>query len=285
MSDIVLFLEEDHSYWLHGERMTSATTFIGGFAPEYEHNYWVSYKAVQRVMGEKKFKDWKKKYFKGKRHPNLSRYLMKAFQEISITDYEIAREAIGREWRDKNLRSTTKGTQFHKKMEDKFLEEGVSINPFTEEEYEVITWDKTFDNESYPEGMDKMPDGFYPEALLFNAKWRIAGQADMLWIKTIDDKRYFWVDDFKTNEKKPGPKESYFNMYREPIEYLPCSKYNAYSLQSSLYSYMLEEEGFIRADSAITHITNYDESTADRIPVPYLKDEIKAMLKYQDLLG
>lgn len=283
MSDIVYFIEDDHSYWIRDRRLTSATTFIKQFAEPYPQDYWLSYKAVEKVMGDE-FRDWKDKYFKGERKPNLKWYLKLAFKDISLKEYSEAREAIKLKWKTKSELSSSRGTAFHEKMEKSFIDTKWSINPFTGKKFDTIVWDKYMDNESYPGGLKELPDGFYPELLIYDLETGIAGQSDMIWIETIDKVRYVDSDDWKTNEKRPNPKGSYFDMYREPISHLPCSKYVTYSLQSSLYAYMMEKEGFVRRHGAITHVVDYDENKVEQIEVPYHKDEIESMIKYHQQL-
>lgn len=61
-----------------------------------------------------------------------------------------------------------------------------------------------------------------------------------------------------------------------PLEHLVCSKFNQYAMQISLYSYLLELQGYSVCETAIFLIRAKGE--VDRIDVPYLKDEAELVL-------
>ncbi len=94
----------------------------------------------------------------------------------------------------------------------------------------------------------------------------------------------FDMDDFKTNIDKgiefyPGEKVSE-KWCKYPIEHLPNCSYIKYSLQLSMYSYMFSLlSGRKPRKLTITYIPPVDKLNYVKIPVPYLKREIEALLK------
>lgn len=270
----VIFDEKSHKYWLNGSRLISGTQVYRLFSKPYNEEYWLSYKAIQSILGEKKFKEQKKIMFKGQVSPKIEDMIMLMLPPDSLEKYSVERQKFKIDWEKERVRASTMGTAFHKEREDEDIKNGFAINPFTEETVKVVSWEKKHDNESYPGGLKEMPDGYYPEALLFDEEYMVAGQADRLFIKTIDDIRYFYLDDYKSNKEKPVFKSWGFSNCLEPISHLVDCKYNAYAIQSSVYSYMLERQGFVQAGAAITHVTDYDVEKMELIKMPYYKEEV-----------
>jgi ATP-dependent exoDNAse (exonuclease V) beta subunit len=183
-------------------------------------------------------------------------------------------------WEEISKKACEKGTNFHKGKESHLLSldgivkedrviQVVDINKFTEPNIDYST----------------LPDGVYPELILWNHYWGVAGISDII----IIDGDYFDVDDYKTNKKID--KESYCHpkyghkMMKPPINHLMDCNYTHYALQLSLYAYMLEKLTGKKARNLSfhhhpPHIDNPDMVSVEGIKytVPYLKSEVIAML-------
>lgn len=176
------------------------------------------------------------------------------------------------------------GTDFHLKMELQDIENGFCINKFNNKSYKTITFEKTYDNEAVKEDMFDIEDGYYPEFLVFNHDKKIAGQLDKLFVETIGDKRYVDIDDWKTDEEivlKPTffDKRDGLAKFKFPLDHILDCNHNQYMLKISLYSWMLEQAGFIIRDTRFTHVVIDKEdlsiiSSKDYI-TPYKKGEIE----------
>jgi hypothetical protein len=183
-------------------------------------------------------------------------------------------------WEEISTKACEKGTNFHKAKEARMLStDGISkedkvlpvvdINKFTEPNIDYAT----------------LPDGVYPELLLWNHYWGIAGLADII---TIDGE-YFDVDDYKTNKKIDKTSYSHprygHKMMKPPINHLMDCNYIHYSLQLSLYAYMLEMLSGKKCRSICFHhhppqVGNPDlvQEEGIKYKVAYLKSEVLAML-------
>lgn len=174
------------------------------------------------------------------------------------------------------------GTAFHKKKEIASL----GYIPIDSDIKQPISTDYS-----------ELEDGLYPELLLWNDEYQIAGQGDEPYIESIGLKRYVDIKDFKTN--KEIKMESYkdwkkgYQMMQGPLKHLQCCTYTHYQLQLSLYGWMLEQHGYIVRNLIVEHYplrtpvnlltgeggeVDY-EQTPILYHMKYLKKEIQDMLK------
>lgn len=92
----------------------------------------------------------------------------------------------------------------------------------------------------------------------------IAGQIDYLTTNKIVD--------FKTDKKI-----EYSNKYQTlkyPLNHLDDCEFNKYSLQVSIYRYLLEEQGIILPENDEIIWFNFRNPSYKKIQIPYLKDDI-----------
>jgi PD-(D/E)XK nuclease superfamily len=93
------------------------------------------------------------------------------------------------------------------------------------------------------------PDGVYSELLLWNHEYQIAGRADKVILSTHKSGyRFAHVHDYKTNKKLSTsswftPGEGYRRL-KYPLAHLMDCDMVKYSLQMSIYQFMLEQMGF-----------------------------------------
>lgn len=183
-----------------------------------------------------------------------------------------------KEWAKKGADACAKGTKFHKKKEDTMLSSaGIvsdtgytpvnNINAFTEPNIDYT----------------KLPNGVYPEMLLWNHYFEIAGLADIV---TIED-GYFDIDDYKTNKKIEQisyfhPKTGYKRM-KYPISHLMDCNFQHYELQISIYAFILEEMGLKPRKLMFHHHPPGDtpdsvQEEGIKYELTYRKAEVLAML-------
>lgn len=151
----------------------------------------------------------------------------------------------------------------------------------------------------------QLPDGIYPELILWSHKYRIAGRADKIILhtskytaaKTMYGKTYKAeiytrsadVDDYKTNETLHF--ESFYDhtnkkhlMMLGPLSHLQDCSMNHYTLQFSLYQFLLEEFGFLPGERTLIHYPHEIEGLGTPNPkpykLPYLRNEVIAMLNH-----
>ena len=60
----IKYYDKPHKYYIDGEEMISATTFIGKFKEKFEEDYWSKRKAKERGITQKEIlAEWKHKAF------------------------------------------------------------------------------------------------------------------------------------------------------------------------------------------------------------------------------
>ena len=160
---------------------------------------------------------------------------------------------IKAEWREEKNVAADRGTHYHSVKEKQALASGKAINPFDDKFYVTIKPTKApgKDKESIP-SLASLLDGYHPELILFNHRFKIAGTADKVFIETIDGIRYIDIDDFKTN--KTIKKTNSFQKMRPPLDKLDDCNYNHYRLQICIYAWMLEQEGYKVRNTSFTHL-------------------------------
>lgn len=188
-------------------------------------------------------------------------------------------DQIKQEWEINTKKSTDYGTLIHSCIEgyiknDKTL---IENNPYKDCCYNGY---KTVTNLIGNIGLKS-------EVLLYNDTYKIAGQSDIVQITNgFKKKRYdntvtptINILDIKTNKKI-----EFFSEYDEylkyPLEHLHNCNYNIYSLQLSLYAYILST---MNPDMKIGLLSlihyNKDDNIWISIHCPYMLYEVKALLK------
>ena len=154
---------------------------------------------------------------------------------------------------------------------------------------------------------DQLPNGIYPELILWSHKYKVAGRADKIILHNgpfkvtreyepgkfyeywTNEQRAADVHDYKTNETLHF--ESFYN-YRDkthvmmlgPLSHLMDCSMVHYTLQFSLYQFLLEEFGFLPGQRTLIHYPHEIEGlgTPDPKPykLPYLRNEVITMLNH-----
>lgn len=145
-------------------------------------------------------------------------------------------------------------------------------------------------------GMENMyywPDGIYPELLLYNHQYHLAGRADKVRLVTYrSGRRWAFIEDYKTNKAiKKTPwydKETGYRKLKSPLSHLNDCSHALYSLQLSIYQFMLEEIGFQVGTRTLLHYpvlpTGLESYPGERVKKPikykldYLREEVIALL-------
>lgn len=120
-----------------------------------------------------------------------------------------------------------------------------------------------------------LPDGKYPEIVVYNHDYRIAGTIDLLTIQRKNDINTITITDYKTS-KAINQKGFQGQRMLEPLSYLEDCNYNHYALQLSLYAYILENYGFTIENLYLLHLKENEEV---EYLMPYMRNEAELMLK------
>lgn len=286
----IYFIADGHSYWLDSSdhlsthkipkepglviRLNSVGSFFGQFFPDFDRDYWLTYKALQKCDPDG-FSVVKARYKQSK--PSAAEFFPAVMSTIDVSDFFAIRKQLAEFWEFKRVNSAFLGSQFHSVLEKQAHDSGFMINCWTGERQNLVTWEKRFDNESYSENLMDLPDGSYSELLVFDLETGIAGQIDECFIKSKGKKRYFWINDHKTNEEKPGkssPEKAF-----DPISHLNTSKHTKYSMQVSIYAWILKKAGFIPAEIGYTFYEKYDQKCYENVKVEPFFTEIEKMFQ------
>lgn len=252
----VYFIDEDHSYYYNGEKYKSNSSVIKSLEPDPFNSDLTSKICAIKELDIVLYNDIKKnaggyipekivKMYEGTLHSH----------EKGL--YEETALSFVKKWNDKSQL----GTDFHLKMENLDKENGKCLNKYNKKVYDLIPNEipEGVDNIAYSENMYDIPDGYFPEFLVFDHDLGIAGQIDKLFVETTNGVRYVDIDDWKSDEKidvKPTffKKGKGYDRMKFPFDHLYTTKYYIYTLKTSLYAYMLERAGFTIRDIRFTHV-------------------------------
>lgn len=180
-------------------------------------------------------------------------------------------------WENNKNKACVRGSAFHKIKED--LANHADFFKHNSRDYPTRYFNQVTDQNP---GIDysQLPDGAYQELTIFNRRWMIAGQAD----KVIKDHQYVDIDDYKTNGNfetvsyKP-PRGSYRMMKRPVGHHMDCHL-GHYTMQLSVYGWMLEQFGLIVRQLRVLHYLILEEDEKRIMKYVALKAEDK--LKEED---
>ena len=211
---MVKFDEASHRYSHNGDRYTSATQLIDLVANKFDTKGQAARMAIQHGQTPE--------YWEGK-------------------------------WRRLSQEALDKGTALHLQQEELLTARGVDVDEgkvYRVQNADLISSVGTPDYFYWP-------DGVYPELLLWNHEYKIAGRADKVILSTHKSGyRFANIQDHKTNKKLRDawftPGEGYRRL-RYPLAHLKDSDIIKYTLQMSIYQFMLEEMGFRAGKRVLLH--------------------------------
>lgn len=185
-------------------------------------------------------------------------------------------------WKKETDISLVRGNKLHGKEEQFLYNQGYTMihdKPFI-----------VFNMNLYRSPVDygTLPDGVYPELKLWRHDWKIAGRADKPTFETVFGTRYAHVEDYKSNKRI---RDRAFNGRRmlAPLEHLEDCELSHYTLQLSIYQFMLEYFGFKPGIRRVIHfghaIDDLPEPSPQPYELPYLRDEVIAMLTHLKQTG
>ena len=163
------------------------------------------------------------------------------------------------------------GTEVHKLMEQEIKDKvPESINSFeerTRNKYiQGCLWLEKFDENEYDEFIQA------PELIMYDEELGLAGTIDLAVFK---DNKVTLID-YKTNKKIS--KDCYGKKGYKVLKDMDASNINKYSLQLTMYAYMLERKGWEIDKLILVHLME-DKYKEYEIPYETYKIAIKEMIK------
>lgn len=286
-----IFNEEQHTYKNNQEGYfyTSVTTLVSKYKQPFDNDYWSLYKAGQKILGisEDNKKDYSKLLlkagldFNNKTIDNL-RSALKIVLGIYYEDVNKEQVVTQQSWKTISKEATDRGTEVHKKKETNLLESGIDLSRYG------LTINVVTESLEHIVNLFELKDGVYPELMIWNNKYRIAGISDKVTIDTVGSTRYIDIDDYKTNKKIDTT--SYLNTTTgihtrmlAPVDDLMDCNFIHYSIQLSFYAYFLELFGFVVRNIKFTHIKlNETNEIVEEQPyyVTYLRPQVIRILEH-----
>ena len=188
-------------------------------------------------------------------------------------------------WRTHNQRSLDRGNDIHDRQEQFLYNRGFT-RITGDREYAVRRVPFSDATKRRKISPDQLVDGCYPELKLWRHDWSIAGRCDKPTLESVLGTRYAHIEDYKTNKaiEENGFIDKFGNerMMLDPISHLPDCEFTHYSLQLSIYQYMLEYFGYQPGIRRLIHFPHEIEGLGTPNPrikeVPYLRNEVVMML-------
>lgn len=268
----VVFDEASHRYTSHkGHEYISVTSLIKQYTPPFDADFWAAYKALKDVLTAKG--EWREYLDKvgGWENVVAAARMDKTFlhkKEVSVRKKEYLAE-----WDENRDKAARAGTKFHKAREEETKKDLVFDDTFIPVigEIDLLQVNET----SRKIGLPKITDGLCTELLLYDDELEVAGQAD--WVLLKDGEVF--IKDYKTSKEikmKPFGEE----VLLHPLETFPNCNFYIYSIQLSLYAFILERAGYKISRLTIEHIDRSTFETIATYPAEYHRDAVIKLLTH-----
>lgn len=189
-------------------------------------------------------------------------------------------------WNQEADRSITLGNWYHEQREKDLLE----CDTLSYEEHTLNIYRCAYDDQGYKVATDqRIGDGVYPEFFLYLPSAGIAGQSDRVTVSggKIDILDYKTNKEIKTQSFKNFEGISQKMLY--PLNHLDDCNYNHYTIQLSVYMYILLRHNPMLSAGNLTlqHIIFEEDYDKDPYGYPiYLKDDngnpiVKDVIQYK----
>lgn len=264
----VVFDEASHRYTCHkGYDYISVTTLIKQYTPPFDADFWSAYKALKEVLTAKG--EWRAYLDKvgGWENVVAAARMDKGFKYKK--DVVARKKEFLKEWDENRDNAAKAGTKFHKAREAETKKDLLFDDTFIP----VIGGDDVLSLNRL--SGKKITDGLCTEMLLYDDELEIAGQAD--WVLLKDGEVF--IKDYKTSKEikmKPFGEE----VLLHPLESFPNCNFYIYSIQLSLYAFILERAGYKISRLTIEHIDRSTFETIATYPTKYHREAVIKLLTH-----
>lgn len=268
MSLAIAFDEAQHKYRRRGTEYISVTTLIHRYCEPFDGEYWSVYKAVKDVLS--KYHEWQNFKWSCGGWENVvgtynSRKVKPHWQEV-----QARKQYYLDKWAEAGRIARDKGTKVHKDLEDE-INDSISIK---HEGGEVMI---PTPGVAMHDPLTQERNAVIAEPIVFNDRYQIAGMVDRV------DKRGQVIDITDHKTSKEITKVAFMDkVLLDPVQHIPDANYYVYSLQLSLYAWMLEQFGYKIGKLQIGHRNRETGELIEMYPVSYLKKDIELILMHYD---
>ncbi len=265
------FNKEKHQYSKEGKIYTSVTTVIKKYEQGFDGPYWATYKGCKEIIIEKLGDDawfrykkraggWDKvpEFFKKEGHALHKEILERKNQFLHAWDVAAHNARVA-------------GTAVHKWKERQVLKDS-GLLPVQGNSVRIDC-----DAGKLLTLQDFKEDRIYPELVISNDEYQIAGTAD----KVQKVGQIIHISDYKTSKKID--KEPFMDkMMKTPLEKVPDTNYWHFTIQFSLYGWMLEQLGYRVGTLTLEQLIGpkYDDRDTKKFDIPYRPDWVELMIKH-----
>lgn len=290
------FIEEGHKYIYlpKNKRLTSITQFISKLKEAFDTRFWSVLKAFEYSGYQIKSKNSSKNYF----YINNSEKIVPG--EVDLSKYALTHdpEVIAKNWKIEGSIGNNRGSYLHKFLEnaelgieepkkedfmDNNVKEAIEKEnilfelspthvPKIENKYDIV---KQLGIQFLEQNQYLIPIAI--ECIVGDFEIGIAGTFDRLYYNTLSSNYEIW--DFKTDKKI-----EYYSKYNKKLKLFDIDdcEYNKYSLQVSLYKYILSKYVNIEIkDCFIVHF-NINENKYETIKLIDYTELIKTKINEYD---
>ena len=253
-------------------RYISVTTLVHKYVPEFKAAYWSTYKAVKDVMENKDPDLW----YKYKRQAGGWEKVVDYYNKKSSKTNKSLKNAVDlraawylEQWDRTRDHACELGTAIHNELE------GAAYTSQKIRE-DIVNYDVS--QENILALQDFTTNRVYPELLIYNDEFMVAGQAD----KVFKHGNVVDIHDYKTC-KKIDIEGFRGETLLAPFTNIPNANYWIYTLQLSMYGWMLEQLGYQVRDLKMHWIYGDDPESDVRDKVKtfdleYMPTEVEQMM-------
>lgn len=288
----ILFYEDGHLYLntKNGERWPSMSSVVKAFSPKLDTSYWQRVKAVKGAISKEKWRGFLVKegidmrLDNGDLNPKWAMPSVECVDRIidQLSDKERADARkvyvqLEVNWTVTQNIASMRGSRFHYGREDADLAAGGSMNPITGvwQPTPLFVDKKLADNHNLTNSLKDLPDGFYPELLVWDEELQLVGQVDRAWIWTdANGVRWVYFRDYKTNFHKMEEEAFFDETLHYPFNDLPATHSNKYLIQQGGYMHIMERAGFRCAGIALDWVEDFGEGKVVVEPLIYYPDKL-----------
>lgn len=306
---VINFDPVEHKYTdSNGLVYTSVTTLIDKYKPKFDKRYWSMYVALRDAGFKVRPTDDKKAIVVDNKHRSLD-----SLYKNPINCHEV--DLVVNKWRRLTEAACDRGNEVHDFLEDninksKGDEQGDTnklIKPSLSLDGELLILrtkhdlDATAIGDRYPQIYDrlltfiKMGCTIFAEKRIYSTSYQVAGMIDVLVVKG----RQFCILDWKTNKDVLDFQSGYYKKQRignkyvktdefirkleymfAPLDNVELCKGMTYSLQLSLYAYIMIRWGYKLVGNGleIWHIRPGIQPKC--LKIRYMEDDVKRMLDH-----
>jgi len=279
------FNDQEHVYWntkFPNRKYTSVTTLVGKYHEKFDEYFWSRYKAFEFLLGEETFKSsGVKNELLNKKKWNDA--LLDTFDIDEQTFLDKVTEIVAGYTKTRDD-ACARGTLYHNQRENDMY--NMNLHDIADSNFGIDLPNKLHCEKN---NFDlNRENALLPEYLVYYSSpsgiLNMAGQIDVL-IKQGND---LYIVDYKTNAKGIETK-AYFNprtkkkkMMYAPIAHIEDTTLEHYTMQLSIYAYMLQEinPDFNIKLLRIVHVDkDFNETLMD---LPYRKEEVRKLFKHYE---